>query len=44
MKVVIEKDINGFYVAKVDGKEITKQNNIVAASKKLYAYLKGQSK
>jgi len=43
MKAVIEQDEDGFYVAKVDGKSITKQSNIVSASKKLYAYLKGQS-
>lgn len=43
MKAVIDKNKDGFYIATVDGKEITKQNNIVQASKKLYAYLKSQS-
>ena len=42
-KCEITVDENGFWIATVDGKEITKQHNIVQASKKLHNYLKGQS-
>jgi len=43
MIAVIEQNSDGFWVAIVDGKEVTKQNNIVAASHKLWKFLKGQS-
>lgn len=43
LKCEITKDENGFWIATVDGKEVTKQSNIVAASKKLHNYLKGQN-
>ncbi len=40
-KIFIDKD--GFFIVEVDGKEVSKQNNMVQATKKLYAYAKGQS-
>ena len=43
MKAEIYEDENGFFIATVDGVEITKQNNMVQAAKKLYRYLVGQS-
>jgi len=43
LTVEIFKDKDGFFVVQVDGKEITKQNNMVQATKKLHAYAKGQS-
>jgi len=43
LEAKIYKDSDGFFVAEVDGRQITKQNNIVQASKKLYRYLVSQS-
>jgi len=43
MKVEIYKNDDGFFVVEVDGREITKQNNMVQATKKLYRYMVGQS-
>ena len=43
LTVEIFKDKDGFFVVQVDGKEITKQNNMVQATKKLYKYMAGQS-
>ncbi len=43
LTVEIFKDKDGFFVVQVDGKEITKQNNMVQATKKLHKYAQGQS-
>jgi len=43
MTVEIYRNKDGFFVVEVDGREITKQNNMVQATKKLYRYMVGQS-
>ena len=43
MTVEIYRDKDGFFIVEVNGVEITKQNNMVQATKKLYRYMVGQS-
>ena len=43
MEIVIKRNEDNFWVAYIDDKPMMKQKNLVALSRSLWKYLKGQS-